>query len=79
MHTKDRHWADGIGTLTSYWYVIVRKVLDTQWPEACADKNEALDLAVRAGNQMIGIGTPQDLQRRSDTAGATVRWTRRVE
>ena len=47
-------WADGIGTLASYWYVIVRKVLDTQWPEPCGDKEEALELAVRAANQLLG-------------------------
>lgn len=55
---EDRSWADGIGTVTSYWYVIVRKILDTQWPEACADKEEALDLAVRAANQLIGHRYP---------------------
>ena len=51
---QGRYWADGIGTLASYWYVIIRKVLDTQWPEPCADKEEALDLAVRAANQLLG-------------------------
>ena len=55
---RDRRWADGIGTLTLYWYVIVRKVLDTQWPEPCADKKEALDLAVRASNQLVGHRYP---------------------
>ena len=55
---EGRNWADGIGTLTSYWYVIMRKVLDTQWPEPCADKKEALDLAVRAANQMVGHRYP---------------------
>ena len=55
---EGRSWADGIGMLTSYWYVIVRKVLDTQWPEACADKQEALDLTLRAGNQLIGHRYP---------------------
>lgn len=51
-------WADGIGALASYWYVIVRKVLDTQWPEACADRDEALALAVRAANQLVGHRYP---------------------
>lgn len=51
---QGRDWADGIGTLASYWYVIMRKVLDTQWPEPCDDKEEALDLAVRAANQLLG-------------------------
>ncbi|MYD98699.1 MAG: hypothetical protein F4X98_15125 [Gammaproteobacteria bacterium] len=51
---QGRDWADGIGTLASYWYVIMRKVLDTRWPEPCADKEQALDLAVRAANQLLG-------------------------
>ena len=51
---RGRDWADGIVTLTSYWYVIMRKVLDTRWPESCADKEEALDLTVRAANQLLG-------------------------
>ena len=51
---QGRDWADGIGTLASYWHVIMRKVLDSQWPEPCGDKEEALDLAVRAANQLLG-------------------------
>ena len=51
---QGRDWADGIGTLASYWHVIMRKVLDTRWPEPCAEKEEALDLAVRAANQLLG-------------------------
>lgn len=51
---QGRDWADGIGTLGSYWYVIVRKVLDTQWPEPCADREEVLGLAVRAANRLLG-------------------------
>ena len=38
----------------SYWCVLMRKVLDTRWPEPWADKGEALDLAVRAANQLLG-------------------------
>ena len=59
---EDRSWADGVGTLTSYWYVIVRKVLDTQWPEACPDREEALALAVRAANQLVGHRYPTNPQ-----------------
>lgn len=55
---QDRAWADGIGTLASYWYVIMRKVLDTRWPQPCADKKEALDLAIRAANQLVGHRYP---------------------
>lgn len=51
---QGRDWADGIGTLASYWYVIMRRVLGTHWPEPCAEKEEALDLAVRAANQLLG-------------------------
>ena len=75
---QGRDWADGIGTLASYWYVIMRKVLDSRWPEPCADKEEALDLAVRAANQLLGhryLPRPQTVlgNRQGD------RWLGRVE